>query len=402
MLESDILRAMKQKRRKRILVSIPQLAYQYRQALEGVLKYAHENSAAMWEMYFDTETVIKRQPPDIKEFQIGGILAYVDDTAFRDAVIASDIPAVLYDPSIALGSIRPPKRKDVILMVHDFREEGRFAARYLLDRHYQHFAYVGEAGGAVPADVCREKGFADELGKLGFTYDVDPLTAKRQRIDPVAERTVFREWLRGLPRRTGLFAVRDARAKTVLAAAVEAKVHVPEHVAVLGFDNDTLLCETCTPQLSSIAADLPSFGYACAQMLDRLMAGYRGGVTVQQPRLQIVTRASTSADAIGDPFVAKSLSWIKEHYAEHPSVESVAEGIGCSLKLLQRRFRKALGCSISAEIRRQKTATAMESLKTTGKKLSQIADECGFSSASHLCACIRTETGLTPNQVRDD
>ena len=398
---SAILCGMKQDRCKRILVSIPQLTYQHRQALEGVLKYAHENKAVLWEMYFDTETAIKRRFPDIKRFQIDGILAYVDDIAFRDAIIASDISAVLYDSTIAVRKIKPPKRKNIIITAHDFEAEGRFAAHYFIDRHYQHFAYVGEAEGSVPADICRQKGFTDELKKHGFVCQTDPLTLNQKRIAPVDERILLEKWLRSLQRRTGLFAVRDMRAKTLLASAVAANVHIPEHVSVLGFDNDALLCETCTPQLSSLSADIPSFGYECAQELDRLMAGACGGVIVRSPQLQIVTRASSSMDAIGDPFVSKALTWIRAHRSENPTVCSIASGIGCSVKPLQRRFRDVLGRSIGDEIKQQKVAAAIDQLRMTGKGIAQIAGDCGFSSASHLCLCIKKRTGHTPKFYRD-
>ena len=108
----------------------------------------------------------------------------------------------------------------------------------------------------------------------------------------------------------------------------------------------------------------------------------------------------TALDAVDDPFVARALSWMRMHLTEDSNVDSVAEGVGCSTRFLQRRFQKTLGCSIGDEFRHLKLETALSLLETSGKNLTQVADECGFSNASYLCQCIRKATGQTPAQCR--
>ena len=91
---------------------------------------------------------------------------------------------------------------------------------------------------------------------------------------------------------------------------------------------------------------------------------------------------------------------MRMHLTEDSNIDSVAEGVGCSTRFLQRRFQKTLGCSIGDEFRHLKLETALSLLETSEKTLTQVADECGFSNASYLCQCIRKATGQTPAQCR--
>ena len=48
---------------------------------------------------------------------------------------------------------------------------------------------------------------------------------------------------------------------------------VPEQVAVVGVDNEEILCELCTPPLSSVEPNPERIGYVAAELLDTLMTG---------------------------------------------------------------------------------------------------------------------------------
>ena len=81
------------------------------------------------------------------------------------------------------------------------------------------------------------------------------------------------KFLKALPRPTAVFAPMDGRARLVLDACQAAGLRVPEEIAVLGVDNDTLLCESTVPALSSIHTDGFRRGQIAAEMLDHLMQG---------------------------------------------------------------------------------------------------------------------------------
>ena len=91
-------------------------------------------------------------------------------------------------------------------------------------------------------------------------------------------------WLQSLEKPVGLMACYDVRARHVLTVCQELGLLVPEDVAVIGVDNDELMCELTNPPLSSIEQGARTIGYQAAALLDQLMAGPEGGaVEVRRP-----------------------------------------------------------------------------------------------------------------------
>lgn len=385
---------------KRILVSLPPLAYQHRQGLEGILAYMHEHHACSWEPWLDTEFLVAQDTVDLREGRYDGILAYVMSDEMRTRLLSLDVPTVFYEPflSVDTRTLKPYPR--AVTIVTDYMSEGRFAARYFMERHYRSFAYVGERDGPFAADTFRQRGFTEELAKHGFECRCFGRGVRLRTQDGDAERQALTRWLKGLPLHTGIFVVRDMRARKVLALAKEAGLQIPAHLAVLGIDDDRCLCETCSPTLSSISTDVFSLGYKVGGLLDELLSGADGKIVVHVPNLRAVTRASTEMDASDDPVVAKALQWIRGHLADNLSVGNVAAGIGFPVRPLQLRFRNELGRSIGGEVRRLRLEAAMQMLRSTGKSISCIADECGFSGASHFGLCMRKTFGMSPAKYK--
>src|SRR5438477_365406 len=69
---------------------------------------------------------------------------------------------------------------------------------------------------------------------------------------------------------------------------------VPDEVAVIGVDNDELLCELSDPPLTSVIPNMHRTGYEAAALLDQMIAGKTArGETHLIPPLGIATRQST-------------------------------------------------------------------------------------------------------------
>ena len=81
-------------------------------------------------------------------------------------------------------------------------------------------------------------------------------------------------WLKSLPRPVGVIACNDVRGRQVINACKLAGLKVPDDVAIVGVDNDEVLCELSNPPLSSVVPDAHRIGYQGAQMLDELMGGH--------------------------------------------------------------------------------------------------------------------------------
>jgi LacI family transcriptional regulator, galactose operon repressor len=63
-------------------------------------------------------------------------------------------------------------------------------------------------------------------------------------------------WLKSLPKPIGVMACNDACGRDALQMCVSEGLRILDDVAVMGMDNDEMLCELSNPPLSSIALDL--------------------------------------------------------------------------------------------------------------------------------------------------
>ena len=100
------------------------------------------------------------------------------------------------------------------------------------------------------------------------------------------------ELLRRPERPSAVFAFNDVLAAGVIKAATRLGLHVPEDVAVVGFD-DSSACTLLTPELTSVHVDCRRMGEICLEHLTALLAGEK-----DIPRLTVVpvslrTRASS-------------------------------------------------------------------------------------------------------------
>jgi LacI family transcriptional regulator len=80
------------------------------------------------------------------------------------------------------------------------------------------------------------------------------------------------EWVEALAKPVGIMACNDVCGLHVLDACDRSSVLVPEEAAVVGVDNEEILCELCNPPLSSVAPNPERIGYEAAELLDALMA----------------------------------------------------------------------------------------------------------------------------------
>ena len=176
---------------------------------------------------------------------------------------------------------------------------------------------------------------------------------------------------------------------------------MPGEVAVLGVDNNPIICENQIVPISSVNHNMERIGYAGAALLDRLM---EGGVPPKSPILiapqGITLRRSTDTVAVNDPILRAAMAFIKTHLDEPIGAPQIADGIGISRLRLDRLFAKELKTSVGHEITRQRLVQAKLLLRNSDSPLSEIAEQTGFCNAAYLANVFRRETGLTPGSWR--
>ena len=206
-----------------------------------------------------------------------------------------------------------------------------------------------------------------------------------------------------LPRPTAIFAAMDGRARHVVNLCADIGLRVPEDIAVLGVDNDPLLCESTVPPLSSIRTGGYRRGQTAAAMLDALMHGrpVKERSVVQEP-ISVVTRGSTGYDAMSDVHVAQAVKFMRDRIAagEVIDVADAVQAAHCSRRYLERHFRSGLGRSVHDELMLARMERVKTLLETTTLPIGEIAAQVGYTRPSRLAAMFRRVTGMSMREWR--
>lgn len=396
---------MKTRHSKRIFVKMPTDEYPQSMKLEGILKYATEKKGSPWQLQIEHGGFSYQSVRNFAVWGCDGIIAFVTNSEERARILSAKVPTVLVDPYVVKGSAAAKKaangygRKDIVTFICDYAVEGQTAARYFLERRFRNFAYLG-APEKAPWITLRGEAFRQELAAHGFGCRFYNVPSGPENKDFALEQPRLIEWLKNLPKPTAILAPHDERARQLLMAADAAEIAIPQQIAVLGVDNDRLICETAFPPISSIDTSDMLSGYTYGRTLEELICRRARGRVICTRHSRVVTRVSTDINATRDTLVANALTWIQNHLSDNFNEDELAAQIKCSKRLLQIRIRNALGTTLREEIRRMRLRLATDLLSNTDKTVLEIAYECGFNSPSHFGARFHETFGTTPRAYR--
>lgn len=190
-------------------------------------------------------------------------------------------------------------------------------------------------------------------------------------------------------------------ASLVVEACHILNIAIPDEAAILGADNDELVCHLSVPPISSLLLNFEEAGYQMAECLHRQMLGQeieRTNITL--PSLYVAERQSTNFQACEDPLIARALRFIHNNANRLTQVDDVVDECGLSRRGLYKRFDKIVGRSIYREIERVRAEAIAKALISTDTSISQIALRLGFTSEAHISRFFKKTKGMTPGQYR--
>lgn len=275
----------------------------------------------------------------------------------------------------------------------------RMAAEHLLERGFRHFGYCGLED--CSWSHVREEVFSRTVAQSGHSCDVYRSGRHRQRGKQKRKQAPLVKWLKMLPKPVGIMACNDDRGNRVLEACATARLQVPDEVAVVGVDNDELLCELSTPPLSSVDLNLESAGYEAAALLDKLMSGRVCGYhEVSVTPRQVIERRSTDVVAQEDRIVAVALRFIRDRACHPIQVPDVVTHTGLSRRALERRFSAAIGRTILEELTHCRLDRAKRLLLETDLSVERVATAAGFPMPRRMTHAFRQFEGILPHLFR--
>ena len=364
----------------------------WRERLAGVYRYAKK---ARWQVgvaeygrNFDSiDAALRFWCPDGLIVEGG----YTELAGFRQSDF-SGYPAVFCDARASR------MKRSYSGVAHDSSATAMLAARELLSLGFSDYAFVGNLQPREWSDLRRDV-FSKAIAEAGGRLNVFE-TSAAQDFDGFRER--LRPWLAELPRPCGLLAANDTTADIVLRLLRNMHIKVPDEIAVVGIDNDPLICENTIPTLTSVAPDFERSGYLAAEMLDARM---QDGDVKDEIRtfsaLHVIHRGSTRVLKRKDDAIKKALEFIREKAADGISPRDVVRQIGGSRRQSEYRFRELVGKSIGEELLAVRLETAKKLLSDPSLPIGAVAARCGYSDDSLLRRAFKSATGMSLSEYRE-
>lgn len=363
--------------------------------MSGVAAYLREG--VPWNVYIEENALKDQRLPDLRSWQGDGVIANFDDPRIVKAVVESRLPAVAFGSGYGWHD---PKYQIPYFFTNN-RAIAELAADHMLGHGFRHFAYYGGAQTRITGwSDERERAFVGRIRQRGFACLV---YRERQRMTghSAGKERRLSEWLSALPKPVGLMAENDRGARLALEICRSAELRVPDDVAVVGVDNDELLCHLSTPLLSSVEQGSRQIGYEAAARLQSIMTGHKPRqMSMVIDPVGIVARASSDTLAIEDQAVAAAIHLIAERSTLGIRAQQVAGSVGVSRQGLEIRFKRVIGKSIKAAIRSSQLTRVTELVRDTGVSLKEVAAMTGFRSVQHMTTVFSRKHGVPPAEYR--
>jgi len=365
--------------------------------LVGIAKYIRDHEP--WIVSRREHKLEDEIPEWFKTWKGDGVITRLDNPK---------LPALLKRMGVPVVYLRTPwKNVEAPSVLLDDRVVVRMAFEHLRERGFRHFAFCG-LNGADYSDVRRAE-FVQLVNEAGFRCHVFK-SERRMDFNTVVgyenfgllhEDEEVQRWLKNLPKPVGIMVCNDLRGEKVLMACRAAGIVVPDEVAVVGVDNDEVLCDFSQPPLSSVVPNTQRIGYEAAALLDRMMAGKPvPSETIYIEPTGVVMRRSTEVSAIDDHQIAVAARFIREHACEGVTVQEAAKAAGLSDRTMERRFVKVLGRSPKEEVLRVRLNRAKQLLAETDFSLAAIGEKIGLEHTEYLSRIFKKKIGVTPGQFR--
>ena len=379
----------------RIAVQVETSRAHSRAMLEGIADAAL--NLGDWRLE-PVEPRLLTDPANIRPYD--GLIVRVMDNATADALLKAGRPVV--DTYGRLDNNPLP------FIRLDDEAIAECAAECFADHYYARCAYCGLPG--LRFSTARGESFARLVAERGGSCAVYECAAstryrdtfvRNERMDRVMDLEPLRRWVRSLPKPIAIFCCNDIRAFHLIKACSDEKIDVPRDVAVLGVDNDRVLCMFSNPPLSSIDTDSFALGQTAAKMLNALIAAPRRPIrnTLHRPR-GTVERHSTESYPLKTPWLSDALVFIRRNLGNGISANDVSRHLGYSHTSVNKAFRRELGVSVQQEIIQQRRERACRLLRETSMTAADIASVCGYPSAQYFAHQFAETFGSTPGAWR--
>ena len=357
-----------------------------RQLIHGVARYSR--TKGLWLFYCECGSKEKTLP-NLEKWGADGIIAR--DSFRVKSIYSKDIPTIITNTN------EPTSGYPQITC--DNESTGIMAAEHLLDKGFSQFAYCGfndTIWGIERSEAFHKRIHEDE-------YQTHEFMQSRLQVQQYWESqfSALIDWVSSLPLPIAIMCCNDERAHQLIEAVISLGLNIPEEVAIIGADNDRLVCEVTNPPLTSIAFSHEQAGYDAAELLEKMMNGeeVKSQAVITRP-VSIVERQSTDTLQISDREIARAHQFIKTHANKGIQVSDVADEVALSRRSLQIRFKKVFRRSVHQEIRLHQVDHVAKLLSESNLPMGRISEMSGFTTSEYMSQVFRKVKGVSLSQYR--
>ena len=374
----------KQDRIRNVAVALKLSGASGRDLLCGISTYAREHCHWRLRIFSRSEDFTPAALAEIRD--LDGVITSEHGAKGTEQVLErSGIPLVVIGMK---GEWLSGRTRQVTFVRNDDEDIGRFAADHLHSLgNFRTFGFI-PGHERTYWSLLREKGFRSFLRQHGIRTSV--CTGR------------LSDWLAALPKPAAVMAAFDERAVEVLDACGEARIQVPQQVAVIGVDNDELLCDFSDPPLSSVLPDHVQEGVLAAAELNRMLRSRKpaAATTVLCRGKRIIRRESTAPVAPITHLVDEALRYIRRNATSALRVDDVVRHLGVSRRLADLRFRESGELSLARVITNARLDEVAKRLKESDAPIGKIASACSFENLQHLANAFRRRFGMSMSAYR--
>lgn len=375
-----------------VLLQIEATQVYGRGLIHGIIDYSHLYGP--WTFlgptpFFCTHDSIKKRIPIWQKTKPDGII--LRDPKNVEHYLKMNIPIII-SPT--------PINKTVPCIRTNDEKIGCLVGDYFIERGFTSFAFCGFCKTAWSLD--RFNAFNKRMQQNGSTVKQFSMTSQLTSLSGQQSNRLIK-WLNSLPKPTGIMCCNDHMGWLVLTACETAGIKVPESIAVIGVDNDPLICKLTLPHLSSISLDSYQAGFDAAILLDRLMKGEKmNGQIIMHNPISLTVCQSSDIYAVSDESISKAFSFIKDNITKPLQVSDIAEAVGLSQRQLFNKFKNHLNRTVHDEIKRMRVEYISNLLVETKLSITQISLKMGFSGPEHLSRYYKQRMRVSCQKYRSD
>jgi LacI family transcriptional regulator len=362
-----------------------------RRVVEGILAYAQESQA--WNIWIEPHGL--NEDLQLPEGWSGdGVIARISSSSIAQRLMETHAKVV------NVSRIEVPETNQFYRVTSDPVSSAKLAFEHFRRRGFWHFAYVEPYD--LPVVQEHYRAYAHILAEHGMHLSLfQPCNRDASAGTWSGIKQAMTEWLQGLEKPVAIYTWAADVGRMVINQCVQAGISVPHEVAVLGGDDDSLLCNATRPPQSGIIVPAGSIGRTAAKLLDDLMHG-------KEPRQkqyviasqQINERASTDILALKDRQMVQALQYLRENFNRPISVADLLKVVPMGRRTMELKFQKQLGRSPANELKTLRLAHAQKLLVETDMSLQDIAESCGLSTYNYLTHFFKKHSGQTPGLYR--